>query len=141
MDEHDFKDILSVSLDKIKSFADTETVIGHPIELPSGLTLIPISRVSMGLATGGLGFQGKKTDAPKKEKSPSYSAGGGTGVSITPMAFLAVSHDGTYDLIPIKVPEEDDTVGKITSIIEKSPDILEKIKKVILPKKKDNTTT
>ena len=56
MAENDYKDILTSSMERIKAFAETDTAIGAPIILPSGMTLLPISKVSMGLATGGLGF-------------------------------------------------------------------------------------
>ena len=45
MSEQDFGEILSVSLDKIRSMADAETVVGHPICAPGGLTVIPVSRL------------------------------------------------------------------------------------------------
>lgn len=134
MAEQDFAEILSLSLDKIRSMADAETVVGQPIYAPGGLTVIPVSRVSMGLATGGLGAPGKKEAAASR-----FGAGGGTGMNITPIAFLMISGDGSYRLLPVKDPEEKDTVGQVASLIEQSPDILQRIKHVFAPK--DNQKT
>ena len=129
MSEQDFGEILSVSLDKIRSMADAETVVGHPICAPGGLTVIPVSRISMGLATGGLGTPAKK------ENAHNFGAGGGTGMNITPIAFLMISGDGSSELLPGRDPDEKDTVGQVTDLIEKSPEILRKIKQVFSKKK------
>lgn len=135
MADNDYKDILTSSLEKVKAFAETDTAIGAPIHLPSGLTLLPISKVSMGLATGGLGFGGKK-QVDSRSVNRNFTAGSGSGVSIMPIAFLVISQDGTYDLLSIKDPGESDSVDKITSLIEKSPDILKKIKNIVVDKEK-----
>ena len=132
MPDNEYKEILNTSLEKIKSFAETETAIGNPISLPFGITLLPITKVSMGLATGGLGF-GSKNDS-KLNRSKNFTAGGGSGVSITPIAFFVVCQDGTYDIVSIKDPAETDSIEKITSLLEKSPTILKKIKNIISQK-------
>ena len=132
MAENEYRDILSSSLEKIKSFAETDTAIGEPILLPSGVTLLPISKVSMGLATGGIGF-GKMKKQQVPSKGQNFTAGGGSGVSITPIAFLVIGNDGNYDLLSIKDPSESDSVDKIAMIIEKTPNILKKIKNGDLP--------
>lgn len=133
--EQDFGEILSLSLDKIRGMADAETVIGHPISAPGGLTVIPVSRVSMGLATGGLGTPSKK------ESGRNFGAGGGTGMNITPIAFLMIAGDGTYELLPVRDPDEKDTVGQVTGLIEKSPEILRRIKQVFSKKKPKDPST
>ena len=139
MAENDYKDILTSSMERIKAFAETDTAIGAPIILPSGMTLLPISKVSMGLATGGLGFASKR-ETRQSGKERNFTAGGGSGVSITPIAFLVIGQDGVYELLPIKDPSESDSVEKITSLIEKSPKILEKLKNIVTDKKKKEPT-
>ena len=134
MAENEYKDILTSSLEKIKIFAEADTVIGKPISLPSGVTLLPISKVSMGLATGGLGFGSKRDAKIATSKNRNFTAGGGSGVSITPIAFLAIGKDGTYDLLSIKDPSVNNSVVKITDLIEKSPSIIEKLKKIVFEK-------
>lgn len=133
MPENEYRDILSSSLEKIKSFAETDSAIGEPILLPSGVTLLPISKVSMGLATGGIGF-GEKKERQMQQRRRNFTAGGGSGVSITPIAFLVIGNDGNYDLLSIRDPSESDSVDKIATIIEKTPNILKKIKNVVLEK-------
>lgn len=138
MIERDFGDILAVSMDKIKSMADAETVIGEPIHAPGGLTIIPVSRVSMGLATGGLGAPRAKDKT--QSRATRFGGGGGTGINITPIAFLMIDSNGGYDLLPIPT-EEKDPVGTITSLIEHSPEIIKKFKQVFSSQNKNNIST
>ncbi|MFR3921913.1 MAG: GerW family sporulation protein [Dysosmobacter welbionis] len=44
------------TMDKIREMADTNTIVGQPITTPDGVTLIPISRVSMGFGCGGADY-------------------------------------------------------------------------------------
>lgn len=132
MTGQDFGELLSMSMDKIKSIADTQTVIGTPIQAAGGLTVIPISKVSMGIATGGLSLKRKK----EVSHPPRFGAGGGTGVNVTPIAFLLINSHGVYDLLPIGNPDDVDPLVKVADLIEKSPNIAMKLKRVF---GKDNT--
>ena len=132
MSENKISDIISTSLEKIKALADGETVIGNPIATPNGTTIIPVSKVSMGFASGGVDYSGKKAPAGAQN----FGGGGGTGITVTPISFLIVSPDGNVQLMPITNPAQTDTVDKVTSFIERSPELLEKIKKVFVTEKK-----
>ena len=136
MAESKLNDIIGTSLEKIKALADGETVIGSPITTPGGTTVIPVSKVSMGFASGGIDYNGKKAGESSKQN---FGGGGGTGITIAPVAFLIVSPDGNIQLLPITGAGQagaPDTVDKVTSFIERSPDILERIKRVFSSDKK-----
>lgn len=124
MSENKMSDIIKASMDGIKSFTDMETVIGNAITTPSGVTVIPVSKVSMGIATGGVDY-GTKKPTP----SQNFGGGGGTGLSITPIAFLTVGRDAEINLIHINGGSSD--VDRISSLIERSPEIIEKIKNAL----------
>lgn len=115
-------DIIKTSLDGIKSFTDMESAIGNPIQTPSGVTVIPVSKVSIGFATGGLDFGAKKII-----RDQNFGGGGGTGVSITPMAFLTVGKNAEINLIPISGSSVNGIDHALT-LIERSPEIIQKIK-------------
>ena len=117
-------EIIRASLDGIKEFTDMDTVIGNTIVTPSGVTVIPVSRVTVGFASGGLDLGGKAPHTPV-----SFGGGGGTGVSITPVAFLTVDRDANVKLVP--VTSGDEAVSRLVGLIEKAPDIVEKIKKTL----------
>ena len=121
MSENKMSDIIKASIEGIKSFTDMETVIGNAITTPSGVTVIPVSKVAMGIATGGIDY-GKG----KHEVDQSFGGGGGTGLSITPVAFLTVGRDAEVSLIHINDGSGD--VDKIVNLIERAPEIIEKIK-------------
>ena len=126
MSESKFSDIIRSSLEKVKEFANSETVIGDPITV-GGTTIIPVSRITMGFASGGIDYAGKKNrDAGPKPNN--FGGGGGTGVNITPIAFLVISENGTAEILPVTGYEEGGSVDKITSLIERSPDIIAKFK-------------
>ena len=118
-------DIIKTSLDGIKSVAGMETAIGSPIQTPSGVTVIPVSKVSIGFATGGLDFGQKKVI-----HSSNFGGGGGTGVAITPVAFLTINKNSDVNLIPITQSSETG-IDHALSIIEHSPEIIQKIKDVL----------
>ena len=134
MAETKISEVIDTSLQKIKEFATSETVIGDPITTSTGVTIIPVSKVSMGFATGGLDFSGKK-DEKALSKQPHFGGGGGTGVNITPVAFLIISASGNVELMPITSPSNVGTVDKVTNLLERTPDIVQKLKDVFTSKK------
>ena len=121
MSENKMGDIIRASTEGIKNFADMDSVIGTAINTPSGVTVIPVSKVTMGIATGGIDY-GEKKNASLQN----FGGGGGTGLSITPIAFLTVGREGDVNLISVSSAPTD--VDKITTLIERSPEIIEKIK-------------
>ena len=121
MSENKMSDIIKASMDGIKSFTDMETVIGNAITTPSGVTVIPVSKVAMGIATGGVDY-----GAGRANPSQNFGGGGGTGLSITPIAFLTVGRDAEVSIIHIN--SSGNEIDRIANLIERSPEIVEKIK-------------
>ena len=121
MSENKMSDIIKASVDGIRSFTDMDTVIGAPITTQNGVTVIPVSKVTMGIATGGVDYQNKKLSSGQN-----FGGGGGTGLSITPVAFLTVGRDAEISLIHVNdVPTD---VDRVTGLIEKAPELIERIK-------------
>ena len=114
-------DIIRATMEGIRAITDMDTVVGGAITTPQGVTVIPISKVTMGVATGGVDLGAKK-----RQDSQNFGGGGGTGLSITPIAFLTVGKDAEVRLVHLGKSSSD--VDKVCGLIEKSPDILEKIK-------------
>ena len=131
-EENKLQEMIRTSLESIRAMVDANTVVGAPIQTPSGTTIIPISKVSVGYASGGIDFH-KKESALKN-----FGGGGGTGLSVQPVCFLAVSAEGDVELIPLDAPGSD-PVERIAGIIEQTPDILARIKSLFGRKKKKKT--
>ena len=126
--ENKIQDIIKTSLESIRSMIDANTVIGNPINTESGTTIIPISKVSMGFASGGLDYNGKVVKpTPAPTGAQNFGGGGGTGLSIMPVGFLVVGIDGSVSMINVgdKIPS--DPVEQIIDLVERSPEIIDKI--------------
>ena len=121
MSETKMSDIIRASLDGIRDMSNLETAIGDAITTPNGVTVIPVSKVTMGIATGGVDYATKKLTSPQN-----FGGGGGTGMSITPIAFLTVAPNAEINLISINSPDSD--IEKLTKLIEKTPEIISKVK-------------
>lgn len=123
--------IIANALEDLKTIVDANTIIGTPIETNSGTTIIPVSKVSMGVASGGVDYESKKTAG-----NNNFGGGGGSGVSVVPVAFLVVHADGSVEMMNVSNPTSKpaDVGYNISSLVDRAPEIIEKIKAMI-PKK------
>ena len=112
--ENKVQGLLGASIDKIREMVDVNTVIGDPMTLEDGITLIPVSRVTYGFASGG-------SDLPTKCNQDLFGGGGGAGINIIPIAFLVVS-DGNVRVLPLMASP--DTINQMVSMV---PDVVNKI--------------
>ena len=123
MAENKMSEILRASLDGIRDFTRGEAFLGSAIETASGVTVIPVSKVSIGFATGGVDYTGRKNSL-----SQNFGGGGGSGISLSPIAFLTVGPDASVQLIPITQTQSESTLSKLISLIEDAPELIDKIK-------------
>lgn len=122
MSDAKISDIIRTSLEGIRDFTDVDTTIGRPIVTDCGVTLIPISKISIGFATGGVDFAGKRIVG-----NQTFGGGGGSGISITPIAFLTVNKNADINLIPVNPGAVSGVEGAI-SFIERTPELIKRIK-------------
>lgn len=132
MADSKLNELIGTALEKVRALADTDTVIGEPYVTPNGTTIIPVSKVSMGFASGGLDYDGKVTVATG---TPHFGGGGGTGISVTPIAFLLIHPEGNVELLPLSAPS--DSLDKIAALMDKVPGVMERIAEVFRTKKED----
>ena len=123
--ETSIKELLSTALRDARTVMDTDTVVGNPICLDNGLTIIPLSKVAMGFASGGLDFPANRADSRKN-----FGGGGGTGVTVTPIGFLTIYPEGRAEVIPV-APTEMGPVEQIADMIGRAPEIISRIRSVI----------
>lgn len=128
MDQTKQSELIRAALENVKTMADANTVTGTPITTESGTVIIPISKIFVGIATGGIDYFGKKSTVDQN-----FGGGGGTGVTVSPVGFLVVDPKGKVDLLNVNY-EPKDPVSQIIGLIENSPEIIEKIKS-LFPKK------
>lgn len=113
--------LMGVSVEKIRELVDANTVVGAPMQMGDGITLIPVSKVSYGFASGG-------TDLPTQKPGDLFGGGAGAGIHITPVAFLTIK-DGEINLLP--VVSKPDSLDRLISMIPDAVDKLTKVKKDI----------
>ena len=115
MSENKIGQIMDTTLENIKTIVDADTIIGTPITV-EGVTLIPVSKVSFGAVTGGSDF------ASNKPNNGLFGGGGGAGVTVNPVAFIAVK-DGDVRMLPVY-----NELGTVEKAVNMAPEILDKIK-------------
>lgn len=134
MEENRINDIIATSLEKIKELSETGTVVGEQIKTDNGTIIIPISKVSLGFVSGGIDFACKKKADEKSGKSnDSFGGGGGTGLTVSPIGFLVVKPDGDVKMLNVTSADAiygNGSIAVVANLIEKSPDIIKKLKDV-----------
>ena len=106
--------MLENTIQKIREMVDVNSVIGDPITTPDGVTIIPVSKVSVGFGGGGSDYAKSTKDA--------FGGGAGGGVKVTPICFLIVQN-GSVRMMPVAAPAS----TTADRLVEMVPDTLDKI--------------
>lgn len=130
--QNKLQDMIRISLENIRAMVDANTVVGTPIETPSGTTIIPISKVSVGYASGGVDF------ASKTGTMQNFGGGGGTGLSIQPVCFLSVSASGRVEMLPVSGGSRD-TIDRIADFVERAPELITRVKEVFAKNREEDS--
>ena len=107
----------------IRETVDANTVVGSPITVAQGVTLMPISKISMGFGSGG-------ADLPSKQPRPegSFSGGAGCGVKVTPVAVVIIQGERVR-VLPIDEPAK----SASERAMEQLPALLDKLIELVSP--------
>ena len=122
--QHPIDDLMSTTMQKLREIADVNTIVGKPIQA-GNVTIIPISRLTVGFASGGSDFVSKNQ---KPEADNSFGGGSGAGMNLSPVAFLIVKGD-TVKLMPVAPPAAttvDGVVELVPEVVDKVTDFIEK---------------
>lgn len=129
MSEHPIEGLMRTAMNSIQDMVDVNTIIGEPIETPSDIMIIPISKVCFGFAAGGSEFNaGTLNEYKKKEKEEEmqyklpFGGGSGAAVSINPVAFLVINNEN-IKLMPINY------TSTIDKLIDYIPEVVNKFSK------------
>ena len=110
--------MLENTIAKIREMVDVNSVVGDPITTPDGVTIIPVSKVSVGFGGGGSDFVSRNAN---KQENP-FGGGAGGGVKVTPIAFLIIK-DGAVRMLPVATPAN----TTADRLVEMFPDVLDKV--------------
>ena len=109
------QDLMGVTMEKMREMVDVQTIIGDPIVVSDKVTIVPVSKVSYGFASGG-------SDLPVKTNPKDLFGGGaGAGVSIQPVAFLVVQEDG------VRLLQMDEGSDALSSAIRSVPEVVDRL--------------
>ncbi len=126
MSDNNVKNLMENTMQKIKEIIDVDTVMGTPITTPDGTTIIPVSKVNYGFASGGSDIASKS-----KPNSDLFAGGAGAGVTVTPIAFLVVSNGN------VKVLQIEPFTSSVDRVVQSVPDIVDKISSFFSKGEKD----
>ena len=133
MNEHPIQGMAESILENINQMVDVNTIVGEPIITPSGVTIIPISKVSLGFGLGGGDF---KPSTPEERKCIPFGGGGGGALTITPIAFLTVSGENVK---LITIDRNETTVDKALAMAPEMVDKVANTVSALLKKDSDKT--
>ena len=128
MDKNPIGELMQNTMENVKNILKVDTVVGDPIYTPDGITLVPISRISVGFGGGGVEFTAKK----EGEARP-YGGGNATGVKIEPIGFLIIK-DGTVRMVNV-TPPANTTVDRIIDLV---PQVMDRVDAFIDKQKADS---
>lgn len=124
MSESNIKTVMDTTMENLRAMVDADTIVGSPVEV-GNITLIPVSRVSFGLATGG-------SDFPSKNGQKLFGGGGGAGVTVTPMAFICIN-GGNVHMMPVY-----NDMTTLDKAINMAPELIDKVKSLFEKKTEIN---
>jgi len=109
--------VMDNAFSKMRNLIDADVIIGTPIMMADGASIIPINRVTMGFLTGG----GEYSDATKgTNHAYPFAGGSGAGLTISPISFL-VSNGQDVKMINVNEKEPfDKLLGLIPETIGKA---------------------
>ena len=112
---------------KVREMVDANTVVGNPIVVGT-TTIIPVSTVKMGLASGGADMASKTAGL-----GDSFGGGLGCGVSVSPVAMI-IMHGESVRVLPLSQPAN--TAAE--RIIEQIPLLIDKLTELLTPRKESD---
>lgn len=130
MEKNSIGELMGITMEKLREMVDVNTIVGSPINTVDGITLIPVSKVSLGFASGGSDFPTKNQTAGQGN---AFGGGSGAGVKIDPVAFLVIK-DGSVRMISANPMAE----TPLEKVLELAPGIIEKVKEIIPTNKNED---
>lgn len=122
MEENKINALMDMTITKIRQLVDADTIIGKPINTSDGITVIPVSRMSFGIGTGGT----------TGSKGISFTGGNGAGVKVEPVGFFVIK-DGNCRMINVSSTP----LSTMDRVVEMVPDVLDRIDGIVNKKNKE----
>lgn len=118
--------LLGTSMQNLTNMINVNTVVGEATDMGNGVSVVPISKVSVGFGAGG----GEYTAKNEGEDLP-FGGGAGGGMSVKPVGFL-VANNGDVRFMSVE-----GNADAIDQVLEAIPGFLEKISSFFGKRKED----
>ena len=112
--KNSIQELMDATLSGLKTTVDANTIIGEPIKTED-VTLIPVSRLSFGVACGG-------SDFTTKGSAANFGGGGASSAKVEPVAFLVVRGDSVR-LISVDPP----VANTVDRIVDAVPEVMDRV--------------
>ena len=110
--------LVKSAMEKAREVAESETVVGKPIVAPDGTMIVPVSKVSFGVTSGGTDLGAEKNG---------FGGGSGAGITISPLAFIVIRNGETKLLqLTNNTPYQNAVVNVVPEIVDKIIDFVDK---------------
>ena len=110
--------LVKSAMQKAREVAESETVVGKPIVAPDGTMIVPVSKVSFGVASGGTDLGADKNG---------FGGGSGAGITISPLAFVVIRNGETKLLqLTNNTPYQNAIVNVVPEVVDKIIDFVDK---------------
>jgi sporulation protein YtfJ len=119
---HPISEVLETTMERVRQMVDSSTIVGDPMVVGE-VTIIPVTKVNLGFASGGSDFAGKN---PSQSGTNCFGGGGGAGVTVSPVGFLVVKGDNVR-MIPIN----DAPSSAMERAVELLPELVDKVSALI----------
>ena len=120
-------ELMQTTMDNVRNILKVDTVVGDPIYTPDGITLVPISRISVGFGGGGIELNMKNANGNRP-----FGGGNATGVKIEPIGFLVIK-DGSSRMVNV-TPPASNTVDRLIDMV---PQVMDRVDEFIARQKED----
>ena len=120
-------ELMQTTMDNVRNILKVDTVVGDPIYTPDGITLVPISRISVGFGGGGIELNMKNANGNRP-----FGGGNATGVKIEPIGFLVIK-DGSIRMVNV-TPPASNTVDRLIDMV---PQVMYRVDEFIARQKED----
>ena len=108
------EEVMTSAMNNLRSLVDIDVVVGKPISSSESMTIIPLTKVTMGFVSGGGEYNADLRE--KRDAEYPFSGGSGGGMSIKPIGFLVIKNQ-EIELIKI------DAKTAIEKLIETVPEV------------------
>ncbi len=130
--EHPIQELIENAMSKMREIVDANTVIGKPIVTDAGVTILPVSKISIGFVSGG-------TDFANEKQKDLFGGAASSGASVTPIGFLVINGENVR---LIQLAENGRVVDRVLNMV---PEVMDRVEGIVSkgerkPRKKNTFT-